>query len=399
MARVLIASSAEKGHVNPLIGVAQQLKEMHHEVGWLCLPKASDQIKSLKVDQVKAELPAHEHVTGGEALSALVRNPAALRKWIGNLLIDAVPGQVDALRHAISHYNPTIIATDPMLYGVIIAAELEHKPWVGVSNSLNPLAPAAFDCELTRTLADLNASRFKLFALHGLSPSFRVSDCLSPLLNVVFAAPEFTRDIGEPAANTQQVGASIPMAARGDEPKFDWKKVNYEAPLIYVSFGSQISWQPEIFGKLAQAASGLPVQVVISAGDLADTDWAESLPKNCLAVKYAPQMKLLERASGFVTHGGANSVMEALYCGVPMLVSPQCNDQFINAEFVRKARNGITFDLREATVENVSEKLQQLIDQDAPFLKPAARLKEAYRARDGAKRAAELVAQLGIQCA
>ncbi|HRJ79313.1 MAG TPA: glycosyltransferase, partial [Planctomycetota bacterium] len=296
MARILLASTAERGHVNPLVGVAQRLLEADHEVGWLCLPRAPEQLKTLKVERVSADLPDHEHITGGEALARLVRDGAALRRWIAGLLIDAVPGQIEPLRHALRHFGPDVVATDPMLYGVIIAAELEGRPWAGISSSLNPLAPANFDCELTRTLGQLEAARLKLFAAHGLSPRFKVSDCLSPSLNVVFSTPEFTREIGEPAPATQQVGPSIPPQARGDEPRFDWKRLDFERPLIYASFGSQISWQPEIFGKLARACENLPVQLVISAGELAATDWARGLPKNCLAVPYAPQLRLLERA-------------------------------------------------------------------------------------------------------
>lgn len=395
MARILLASTAERGHVNPLVGVAQRLLEADHEVGWLCLPRAPEQLKTLKVERVSADLPDHEHITGGEALARLVRDGAALRRWIAGLLIDAVPGQIEPLRHTLRHFGPDVVATDPMLYGVIIAAELEGRPWAGISSSLNPLAPANFDCELTRTLGQLEAARLKLFAAHGLSPRFKVSDCLSPSLNVVFSTPEFTREIGEPAPATQQVGPSIPPQARGDEPRFDWKRLDFERPLIYASFGSQISWQPEIFGKLARACENLPVQLVISAGELAATDWARGLPKNCLAVPYAPQLRLLERASLFITHGGANSVMEALWAGVPMLVSPQCNDQFINAEFVRRARNGVVFDLAAPEVGAVTSQVQALLDPEAPQLRPAARLKEAYRARDGAAKAAELVARVG----
>jgi zeaxanthin glucosyltransferase len=35
-----VSESASKGHLNPLIGVAQHVRREGHEVGWMSLPRA-----------------------------------------------------------------------------------------------------------------------------------------------------------------------------------------------------------------------------------------------------------------------------------------------------------------------------------------------------------------------
>jgi UDP:flavonoid glycosyltransferase YjiC (YdhE family) len=91
-----------------------------------------------------------------------------------------------------------------------------------------------------------------------------------------------------------------------------------------------------------------------------------------------------------ITHGGANSVMEAMHFGVPLLVTPICNDQFHNARFVERARTGRALDLGTAGPEAVWDALAALLSDGAERA-AANRASISYRERGGAKRAAELV--------
>jgi UDP:flavonoid glycosyltransferase YjiC (YdhE family) len=177
---------------------------------------------------------------------------------------------------------------------------------------------------------------------------------------------------------TQQVGPAI-STARADEPKFDWKKLNFDSPLIYVA-----GLKGEALEKVLAAAGLIDAQFVI-AGEIART------PKNVIATPYSPQIKLLGRATAFVTSGGAASVMESVAAGVPMLVCPQAGEEFVTAEFVKKTKNGTVANLAK---DDAAEKLRGLLDPASGQLRPAARLKDAYSVRDGAKTAAELIAKL-----
>lgn len=394
--RVLLASSAEKGHLNPLVGVAQWLRRAGHHVGWLAVPEAASQLASLDVEvlDLQAPPPAHRHLTGGEALARLVLEAEALRGWIRSLLLDAAPGLVEPVRRVFRSFRPDVAALDGMLYPAVLAAHAEGVPWVGVSSALTLLEPPGFDSELLRTVRSLSAEREALFAGHGLHPAFRTCECLSDRLNVIFATESLVGDDAPLPPRTVLVGPSLPPGPRGDEAPFPFAALDGR-PLAYVSFGSQISWQPDAYRIVARAAAALGVQAVVSAGDLAaEPAFLRSLPAGTVVVPYAPQLELLRRASLLVSHGGANSVMEALAHGVPMLLLPVCNDQFLQAHYVSRSGVGLVLEREALGEKRCTEALGQLLADPACRL-AASRAQASYRERNGARLAAEAVARVG----
>jgi MGT family glycosyltransferase len=393
--RVLLASTAEKGHLNPMVGVAQWLLEAGHHVGWLTVPEPAAQLSALDVEVVPLDgaPPPPPLVTGGQALARLVRDPAALRDWIRTLLIDAVPGQVEPMRRAVHGFGPDVLAVDGMLYQAVIAAHLERLPWVGVSSALTLLEPALPGWALLDDVGALRADRAALFARYGLEPEFRTCECLSPLLNVVFATADLVGDDARVPPHTRLVGPSRPRAHRGDEPGFPWEALDADRPLVYVSFGSQISWQPEVFRVIAEGAEGLEVQLVIVAGELASEGLAGRLSGDVIVVPYAPQLALLRRARACVSHGGANSVLESLDAGVPLLLLPVCNDQPVQAHFVSRAGAGLSLDPTALTPDGARAALARLL-QPGPEREAAARIASAWSKLDGAREAARLIAAL-----
>ncbi len=128
--------------------------------------------------------------------------------------------------------------------------------------------------------------------------------------------------------------------------------------------------------------------------ELLDTPLLGDLPNNVLAVRDAPQPDLLPRVAALVTHGGANSVMEALSFGVPLLVHPICNDQFHNARFVEESGVGLRADLESLSSEGCWEALSALLGPGRIRDRVAA-VQASYRARDGAREAAGLIERLG----
>jgi len=68
-------------------------------------------------------------------------------------------------------------------------------------------------------------------------------------------------------------------------------------------------------------------QVVLSVGHKTPLSSLGDIPPKFIVQNYVPQLEILQRANVFISHGGMNSVSEALYYGVPLLVIPQSADQ------------------------------------------------------------------------
>ncbi|WP_326851702.1 glycosyltransferase [Actinocrinis sp.] len=107
--------------------------------------------------------------------------------------------------------------------------------------------------------------------------------------------------------------------------QFPWERLDGR-PLIYASMGTLLNRRERVFRTIAEACENLDAQLVISLGHRGariPTDF----PGKPVVVGYAPQLELLKRASLVIGHGGANTVLESMAYGVPMVLLPVSNDQ------------------------------------------------------------------------
>jgi MGT family glycosyltransferase len=74
------------------------------------------------------------------------------------------------------------------------------------------------------------------------------------------------------------------------------------------------------------------------------------------------QKQVLQRASVFVTHGGDNSVAEAIYCETPMVVIPQILEQSLRARQIERLMLGRHIDPAELTVAALRSAVEDLLD-------------------------------------
>ena len=70
----------------------------------------------------------------------------------------------------------------------------------------------------------------------------------------------------------------------------------------------------------------------------------------------------------FISHGGANSVMEASYAGVPLLCIPLMADQHRNAKMAQYRKIATVVQKPEILEGKLTEAIKKIVDDDRYYV-------------------------------
>ena len=161
-----------------------------------------------------------------------------------------------------------------------------------------------------------------------------------PAMNLVYTLREYQPYAEEfSEENFKFLGPSI---YERKEVAFDFVKRN--RPVVYISLGTVLKGSVSFFRNCIEAFRKEKVDVIISVGKQFDVRKLKNIPENVHVYASVPQLTVLRMADVFVTHGGMNSVSEALYLGTPMVVIPFVSDQPVNAQCVERLGVGKTME-------------------------------------------------------
>lgn len=172
-----------------------------------------------------------------------------------------------------------------------------------------------------------------------------------PKLNIVLTSKTFQYQGDKFNNNFKFVGPIIyNRHERYDNEIINLKSNNKQ--IVYVSLGS-ISSSIKFIKKCINAFANKNVCVIISLGNKTKINFLENLPQNIFLFDWVPQLEILSKASLFISHAGMNSVNEALYFGVPLVVSPITNDQYIIANRIQELNLGTEIDMNAISSEEL----------------------------------------------
>ncbi|RYV50086.1 glycosyltransferase [Pengzhenrongella frigida] len=159
-----------------------------------------------------------------------------------------------------------------------------------------------------------------------------------------------------------------------------------DVPVVYVSFGSFLSVRSDVLARVVEALRGLDVRVAIATGSTSPVELGP-VPATWLVREFLPQVRLLDGAALAVSHGGNNSVTEAMTAGVPLLLLPFSTDQFAGAAAVEDAGFGLVLDPNVAGAGELRAAASRLLALDREARDRLDRLSGSLAGGAGSRRA------------
>ena len=393
MARIAFAIEHEEGHLFPTFKLARRLEARGHQVAYFGLPDSREVVRAQGLEFhpiLEKSLPAGTAPVLRHGAGEL-QGPTGTRSWMSfyeAYLCGLARGEVDPPVRA---FRPDAFVTSSFHGAVTLGLHYRYRlPLVLLTPYLRRNPKSEYAPQIEEVLTRLRSGVDELMTLVRLAnpAARRLSEVVSPFLRMrelilCPAALELPHRSYEHEREVFYVEPSVDLE-RSAEGEFPWNRVDPARRLIYCAFGSQMRAYPlerllALSRALVEALRERPAwQLVLSTGGICTTDELPKLPDNVLVVEWAPQLPLLERAAAAVVHGGMGTVKECILLGVPMVVVPQVNDQFDNAERIVHHRLGVRAGEGDLTPAGIAALVQTALE--SPEIGAALpRMREHFR--------------------
>ncbi|WP_284742447.1 glycosyltransferase [Amycolatopsis sp. RTGN1] len=377
MTRFLVVVPPFTGHVNPIIGVAEELRNRGHEVSW-----AGDETVLARTLPGRWPIHACASPSPGPRPPHL-RGYAALKHLWDDVLLPLAEAMVPGVRQAVRHTRPDVVLTDQQALAGALVAERAGLPWA---------TSASTSAELTDPLAAMPRVRDWLVGRlgelrhrHGV-PGAGGDLRFSPHLVLAFTTPALAGDVG-PAVRF--VGP-VPRPPASDDG-FPWERLDTGRLSVLVTMGTVNADVTE--GFLRECVAALDARPELQ-GVLADPgNRLRELDGDFIRLPWLPVPELLPHAAAVVCHGGHNTVCESLASGVPLVVAPIRDDQPVIAGQVATTGAGVRLRFPHSRAELVGHALDQ-VGGDPAFAAAADLIRKSFVAAGGAPAAADALEDL-----
>ncbi len=341
MARVWFYNIPFHGHVNPTTPLMRELVLRGEEVTYFSGPAFEKVISA-----TGARYRAYKNL-GAFEQSRTVAHIIHL----GNLVAETTHALLPEVLSAVEAEKPDYLIFDMSApwggvasrrYGIPALASFPHLPfhWRTIFNDKRVFRKAIQSIKpgygYWRQLRRQTAMIIKDFKLRDPKDINVLSS--SAALNIVFSTRYFQPYERHFDEAYLYVGPEI-ATERQDEPL----EIRQDAGqlLIYIAVGTVYRADLQFFQHCQQAFDDKRYRVIMSVGKAINPADLSPFPQNFTVAQYVPQLAVLDHADVFITHGGMNSISEAVYYGVPMIVVPNTIEQALNAARIEQLHAGI----------------------------------------------------------
>jgi UDP:flavonoid glycosyltransferase YjiC (YdhE family) len=354
--RVLFATTANDGHLGPLLPFARACGSAGHEVRVAAPVSFGDALARAGLrHEPFADAPPD---VIGPVMASL---PTMSPKEANDVVLREVFGRIDAqaalpaLLETVERWRPQVIVRESAELASVAAAERAGVPHVHVCIGMHEVAS-----RFAETIAD---PLEELGRLAGLAEG-QLGAALDAetIFSLVPELLDFATSQTPPKAHAFK-RFHEPTPATSEPRSADWGDPNL--PLVYVTFGSVVGSIPTfagVFREALDALADLDAQVLMTVGRQVDPDGLGPLPANAQVRQWLPQDAVLAHAAAMLGHGGFGTTMGALTAGVPQVVSPLFTfDQVVNGDHVASVGAGITTAIWPGAVGRAAAELPRLL--------------------------------------
>ena len=388
MSKIVFFCIPAHGHTNPTLGVVRELVARGHEVWYYSYNMLREKIEETGAKFVACDdFDAEMKVSPKDA--ARIGKDMALSTKV---LVDTTLALDETVCAHMEEMKPDCIVADSMaVWGKAVAMKL-GIPFVCSTTTF------AFNQHSAKVMKQGLGDLFRmLFAMpkvnkhiqrlqnHGY-PVKSILDIMQSDENthtIVYTSPQF-----QPCSETFTdkfafVGPSIrPVTTKVEKTR---------EKLVYISMGTVNNAMLPLYKRCIQVLGEKDCQVILSVGDQVKAEDFGTLPENVSVYSHVDQIAVLEQADAFLTHCGMNSVSEALYFGVPLVMLPQTAEQGGVAE--RTAQLGAGIRLGKPTAQAIGEAVDKVLT-DSSYRENAQVIAEGFRNCTGAVGAADKILQV-----
>ncbi|MEU9896490.1 glycosyltransferase [Streptomyces phaeochromogenes] len=387
------------GHINPTVGVAAELTARGHRVAWASADPGL--VRQLAGDEAVVFPCAGPVLTGEDGVRpAELRGPEALKFLWERFLVPLAEAMAPGVRAAIGEFGPDVVVADQQAFAGGLVAERLRVPWATSSTTSAEFTFADALAGMPKVADWLDTLLHELRGRIG-DPSGAADPRFSPHLVLAFSTPEL---VGSGAGDRiRWVGPS--MAPRPTSADFPWTWLDPARATVLVTLGTAntdvgarfLAECRDALRRRADRVQAVIVDPVNVLGAHADPDDLNGMDdkedKDVLIRSSVPQLPLLERVDAVVCHAGHNTVCEALWHGVPLVVAPIRDDQPVVAGQVVDAGAGIRVRFGRVAAPKLGAAIDAVLHEPG-YRAAAERIRTAFRAAGGARAAATHLEEL-----
>lgn len=412
MSRIGVLAPALPSHYRTLQALAIELQARGHWLVFIHQQEAAGLLDDAGVGFHAVGRSSHPPGSLKRTLDCAARpgGPAGLRRLIRDMsrTTDMLCRELPAV---LSELQIDALICDQMEGAGGLVAEAAGLPYVSVACALPvnrepgiplPVMPMAFGrgerheriyAGSTRVYDWLMAPHRATIAAHarafGLSPREGLHECLSSYAQISQTIAGFDFPRRNLPAHFHPVGPLRPAKTAQSRLELD---IAQDRPLVFASLGTLLGQRFGLFRRIARACRRENVQLLLAHCGGLDARQAEALKSEgaTWVTDFAPQQAALERADAVISHGGLNTVLDALAARTPILALPLAFDHPGAASRVVHAGVGLRASARFASSRELGTKLRRLLDEPG-FKAPLEKLGAEVDAAGGTPAAADIV--------